>query len=49
MKLDEKNIEQRAKEILKVRNKLFILNFISKSNKSVRRECDFNPWCSLNP
>lgn len=40
MKLDEKNIEKRAKEILRVRSKLFILNFISKSDKSIRKECE---------
>jgi transposase len=39
MKLDEKNIEKRAKELLRFRNKLFILKFISKSRMSIRAEC----------
>jgi transposase-like protein len=40
MILEEKNIEKKAKEILALRNKLFIIDFISKSKKSVRKECE---------
>lgn len=39
MKIDKINVEKRAKEILTVRKKLFILDFISKSKKSIRTEC----------
>jgi len=38
MNLEDKNIEKKAREILAVRNKLFILDFVSKSKKSVRKE-----------
>ena len=37
---EDKNIEKKAKEIVALRNKLFILDFISKSNQSVRKECE---------
>ncbi len=40
MNLEDKNIEKKAREILAVRNKLFILDFVSKSKKSVRKECE---------
>jgi transposase len=40
MNLNEKNIEKKAKELLRLRNKVFILEFISKSSKSIRKECD---------
>jgi hypothetical protein len=34
------NINKKAKEIIVLRKKLFILDFIPKSKNSVRRECD---------
>ena len=40
MTREDKNIEKKAKEIVALRNKLFILDFISKSNQSVRKECE---------
>jgi hypothetical protein len=40
MNLNEKNIEKKAKELLRLRNKVFILEFISKSSKSIRNECE---------
>jgi transposase-like protein len=39
MKLNEEEIEKRAKEIIRFRRKLFIVKFIEKSEKSIAQEC----------
>ena len=39
MKTTDELIEKKAKEILRFKNKLFILKFISRSRKTVTEEC----------
>jgi len=36
----EQKIEKRAEELIKARRRLFIINFISKSNSSICQECE---------
>jgi len=36
----EQEIEKRAKELIKARRRIFIIKFISKSNNSIRKECE---------
>jgi hypothetical protein len=44
MKPKENNTKKRAKESLKVRNRLFILNFCSKSHKNILPFISINFW-----
>ena len=36
----EQEIEKKAKELIKARRKLFIINFIRKSSSSICQECE---------